>query len=264
VNAIVVVPTYEERANIGALIDAIVNLDEQPAVLVVDDNSPDGTGEVVTEYVERYPGRIFLHRRRGKLGLGTAYIDGFRHALALDNFDYIVQMDADFSHPPGAISSLLKRAASADVVIGSRYCPGGTTSSFGPGRLGLSRVAGWLARRVLGISLMDPTGGFKCFRRTALERVDLEGLRANGFAFQFEMNLLCQKLGLSMAEVAIDFAERRSGKSKMTLGVIWEALSLVWQLRTTSSASVKRRRLEPAGDAGLFDLVEPAAPEIVV
>jgi dolichol-phosphate mannosyltransferase len=197
---------------------------------------------VVTDYTRRLPHRIFLLKRAGKLGLGTAYVDGFRFALGKREFDYVVQMDGDLSHPPSAVPRLLERAATSDVVIGSRYCRGGSTPGWGASRLGLSRIAGWITRIALGIPLADPTGGFKCFTRAVLARIDLGMIRSSGFAFQFEMNYLCTRLGVSMQEVPIDFGARRSGRSKMSSAIVWEALCLVWQL----SSAIRLKRSVPA------------------
>ena len=233
--AIVVIPTYNESGNIVALLSDLMRLSPELSVLVVDDSSPDGTAELVQWFSARFPGRIHLLCRREKLGLGTAYVQGFHHALELGSFAYVLQMDADFSHVPRTLPALLEAAHAADVVIGSRFAPGGSTPGLHRHRELLSRCAGMLISAALGIRLRDPTGGMKCFRRGALERINLGGIRSRGFAFQIEMNWLCDRLGMHTVEVPIRFEPRRTGHSKMSAAIIWEALALVIALRGATS-----------------------------
>lgn len=235
--AIVVIPTYNESANILALLAELMTLTPAVSVLVVDDSSPDGTAELVQWFRPHFPDRIHLLRRSRKLGLGTAYVEGFQHARGLGTFRCVLQMDADFSHPPHMVPLLLEASRNADVVVGSRFAPGGSTPGFERERELLSRAASLLIRTVLGLQLHDPTGGMKCFRRSALERIDLSLIRSRGFAFQVEMNWLCDRLGMSIAEVPIRFEPRRAGCSKMSAAVIYEALMLVGKLRSAAFPS---------------------------
>ncbi len=199
-------------------------------VLVVDDNSPDGTAGLVTEYMSREP-RIHLLQRPGKLGLGSAYRDGFRYALG-NGAEYIFEMDADFSHDPGAIGDFLKHAAEVDVVLGSRYLDGKVTVVNWPlNRLFLSYGANLYTRIVTGLPLFDATGGFKCFRRRALEAIRLERVQSDGYAFQIEMSFKCWKRGFRIREIPIMFVDRHAGSSKMSRRIIWEAAWMVWKLR---------------------------------
>lgn len=233
--AIVVIPTYNEHGNMAALLTELLLLDSRLSVLVVDDNSPDGTAEVVEEYCARHPRRVYLHRRPGKAGLGTAYVEGFEVALAIPSWDRLLQMDADFSHPPETLLQLLAALDGADVVIGSRFAPGGTTPNFSRGRRLLSRGAGRLVCAALGLQLRDPTGGLKCFRRSTLEQIDLSQIRSRGFAFQVEMNWICDRMGMRTVEVPIRFDPRRAGRSKMSIAIIVEALLLTFALRRASA-----------------------------
>jgi len=235
---IVVIPTYNEHANVAALLDELLALDRHLCVLVVDDNSPDGTADLVKAYHDLYPTRVYLLRRPAKLGLGTAYVDGFEHALSIGSWDRLLQMDADFSHPPETIRALLRAIDDADVVVGSRFAPGGSTPHFNRIRKLMSRSASWFVCTALGLHLHDPTGGLKCFRRTSLERIDLSRIRSKGFAFQIEMNWICDRLGMRMVEVPIRFDPRRAGHSKMSIAIVWEALLLTFALRRTRVPSV--------------------------
>jgi dolichol-phosphate mannosyltransferase len=226
----VVVPTYNEAENVGALIPAILAADPRLRVLVVDDGSPDGTGAVVSELAER-DGRVGLLSRSGKLGLGSAYIAGFRRALA-EGAEFVFEMDADFSHDPAYLPRLLAAAeARADLVIGSRYVPGGGTTDWGLARRLISRGGNIYAGLILGLRVADATGGFRCYRRRVLEGIDLGCVRSNGYAFQIEMAFRAQRAGFTVAEVPIVFPDRRVGKSKMSRRIIAEALVNVWRLR---------------------------------
>lgn len=225
----VVVPTYNERENIAMLLPRIL---EQPRfrVLVVDDHSPDGTSAVVAAAAKDDP-RVSLLARSGKLGLGTAYIAGFQQALA-EGADYIFEMDADFSHDPAYLSTLLAAAERGDdMVLGSRYVPGGGTTDWGIMRKFISQGGNVYARLILGLPVRDATGGFRCYRRQVLETIDLDAIRSNGYAFQIEMVYRALQAGFRIGEVPILFPDRRVGKSKMSRRIVLEALINVWRLR---------------------------------
>lgn len=223
-NVTVVIPTYNEAANLAPMAEALLAL-QVPGLrlLVVDDGSPDGTGRLADELAATSPGRIAVLHRRAKRGLGLAYIDGFR--LALDSgADRIVQMDADFSHAPADVPRLLDALADHDVAVGSRYVPGGSTDeTWGRGRRALSRSANAYARTLLRLKTHDATAGFKAWRRSALEAVDLGRIRSNGYLFMVEMTYVCERLGLVIGEMPIHFTERRAGRSKMSLRAKLEA-----------------------------------------
>lgn len=225
----VIVPTYNEAENIGQLIPRIL---EHPRfrVLVVDDGSPDGTGELVAR-IEAAEPRVRLHRRPGKLGLGTAYLAGFRRALE-EGAEFIFEMDADFSHDPRYLPDLLRAAeAGADLALGSRYVPGGGTTDWGLGRRLISRGGNLYAGLILGLPVADATGGFRCYRRRVLETLDLGRVRSNGYAFQIELAYRTLQAGFTIAEVPIVFPDRRVGRSKMSRRIVAEALVNVWRLR---------------------------------
>lgn len=202
--------------------------------LVVDDNSPDGTACLVEELAESYPGRVFLLQRPGKLGLGTAYLAGFRWALAHD-YDLICEMDADFSHDPSRLPCLLDAASNADLALGSRYVAGGGTANWSRLRRLISRGGSFYARTVLGVPYHDLTGGFKCFRRRVLESLDLDSVHSTGYAFQIELTYRVHRAGFRVVEVPITFEERRAGKSKMSFRIMLEALVRVAQLRLSGT-----------------------------
>lgn len=225
----VVVPTYDERENIGPLVERILQL-PRFRVLVVDDSSPDGTAEIVAALASDEP-RVDLLSRSGKLGLGTAYVAGFRRALA-DGAQYIFEMDADFSHDPAYLPALLAAAESRyDLVLGSRYVRGGGTTDWGLARQLISRGGNFYARLILGLPVMDATGGFRCYRRRVLEAIDLDAIQSNGYSFQIEMVYRSVRAGFSVGEVPITFPDRRVGRSKMSRRIVLEALLTVWKLR---------------------------------
>jgi dolichol-phosphate mannosyltransferase len=232
VNDLIIIPTYNEKENLGPLLEAIYEIRPDIHVLVVDDNSPDGTGQLVAEWADspQYEGRLFLLRRAGKLGLGTAYIAGFRWALAR-SYRRILEMDADFSHNPRYLSDLLAAAEDADLVLGSRYVPGGGVKNWGFWRRFLSRGGSLYARVLLGLPYQDLTGGFKCFRREVLETLDLGAVRSNGYSFQIELTYRAHCKGFKIKEVPIVFEDREVGKSKMSKHIFWEAVLMVWKLR---------------------------------
>ena len=230
---LVIIPTFNERENIGEMIARLLDLPCGLEVLVVDDGSPDGTAELVQAWMEREP-RVHLLQRPGKLGLGSAYRDGFRYALE-HGAEFIFEMDADFSHDPAAIPRFLEAAKEADLVLGSRYLDGKVAVVNWPlDRLILSYTANVYSRVVTGLPVHDATGGFKCFRRRALEAVRLDRVASDGYAFQIEMSFKCWKKGLRIREIPIVFTDRRAGVSKMNRRIIWEAAGLVWRLRLMS------------------------------
>jgi dolichol-phosphate mannosyltransferase len=228
--ALVIVPTYNERENIARLIETVLAQDPRLEVLVVDDGSPDGTGEIVdgimaTNY------RVHIKRRPSKLGLGTAYIAGFQWALER-KYDFIFEMDADFSHDPSHLRDFLRAIAASDLVLGSRYRNGKVTVVNWPiARLMLSYFANVYARAVTGLPVWDATGGFKCFRRAVLEAIDLSKVRSNGYAFQIEMSFRAWMRGFRIVEIPIVFVDRTEGQSKMSKHIIVEAVWMVWRLR---------------------------------
>jgi len=226
---LVIIPTYDESENIGVLLDQLLALPYGLEVLVVDDNSPDGTGDVVAARQQQNP-RVHLLRRAGKLGLGSAYVAGFRYALA-HGAQYIFEMDADFSHDPVSIGDFLQAAEQADLVLGSRYLHGVTVVNWPLSRLILSHSANVYTRVVTGLPVRDATGGFKCFRRCALESVDLDGVRSDGYSFQIEMSYKVWRKGFRIVEIPITFVDRRAGVSKMNRRIVWEAAWMVWRLR---------------------------------
>jgi dolichol-phosphate mannosyltransferase len=231
----VVVPTYNERENIGALIERILEL-PRFRVLVVDDNSPDGTATIVAE-IARHEPRIGLLSRPGKLGLGTAYIAGFRRALA-EGANYIYEMDADFSHDPRYLPDLLVATETRyDLTLGSRYVPGGGTIDWGMIRKIISRGGNMYARAILGLPVMDATGGFRCYRRRVLETLDLKAIHSNGYSFQIEMAYRTLQAGFTIGETPIIFPDRRIGHSKMSRRIVLEALLTVWRLRLGRSTA---------------------------
>jgi dolichol-phosphate mannosyltransferase len=232
VEVAVVIPTYNERDNIARLIPEILSQDERISVLVVDDNSPDGTGDVVQAMAERDP-RIHLHRRGGKLGLGSAYRDGFALALAA-GAQYVIEMDADFSHDPKSIPAMLEKAAVFDLVIGSRYMNGVSVVNWPIRRLLLSYSASVYTRVITGLRVSDCTSGFKCFRREVLETINLAKMRSDGYSFQIEMNFLCMEKGFRIGEVPIIFIDRHAGTSKMSKKIVREAVVMVWKLKAGS------------------------------
>ena len=230
VKALVITPTYNERANVPTLIDRVLEQDSRIEMLFVDDNSPDGTGDLIDGIAKENP-RIHLLRRPGKMGLGTAYRDGFRWALARD-YELIFEMDADFSHDPDHLPEFLAAAEQADFVLGSRYLNGKVTVVNWPmSRLMLSYGANIYARIVTGLRLWDATGGFKCFHRRVLESINLDDVRSNGYAFQIEMSFRATKKGFKPIEIPIVFADRTEGESKMSGHIVREAIFMVWRLR---------------------------------
>jgi dolichol-phosphate mannosyltransferase len=228
--ALVIVPTYNERFNIARLIPAILAQDPSLEILVVDDGSPDGTGAIV-DGIAANNARVHVIHRAEKLGLGTAYIAGFRWALER-KYDLVFEMDADFSHNPERLPEFLAAIKESDVVLGSRYQDGHVNVVNWPmSRLFLSYGANIYARAVTGLPIFDTTGGFKCFRRNVLESIDLNSVKSNGYAFQIEMSYRVWKRGFSLVEIPIIFVDRAEGVSKMSKKIVREAIWMVWRLR---------------------------------
>jgi dolichol-phosphate mannosyltransferase len=227
---LVIIPTYNERDNVARLIDQVLARDDRLDVLVVDDGSPDGTGAIVDGIKATNPRVEVIHRPR-KLGLGTAYIEGFKWALARQ-YAFVFEMDADFSHDPAHLPQFLEALGGADLVLGSRYRNGRVTVVNWPmARLLLSYAANVYARVVTGLQLFDSTGGFKCFRREVLEAVELDAVKSSGYAFQIEMNFRAWKKGFRIVEIPIVFVDRTEGESKMSKKIVREAVWMVWRLR---------------------------------
>jgi dolichol-phosphate mannosyltransferase len=228
--ALVIIPTYNERENISRLIVTVLEQDDRLEVLVVDDGSPDGTGEIV-EALAKNDKRVHCLHRAKKLGLGTAYLAGFKWSLERD-YDYTFEMDADFSHDPAHLPQFLKAIESADLVLGSRYRDGKVTVVNWPiSRLLLSYFANIYARWVTGMQLFDATGGFKCYRKSVLKAIDLADVRSNGYAFQIEMSFRAWKRNFRIVEIPIVFVDRTEGTSKMSKAIVREAVWMVWRLR---------------------------------
>ncbi len=227
---LVVIPTYNERENLVELLDRIF---AQPVddlgVLIVDDASPDGTGALAEEIKARDP-RVEVLHRAGKLGLGSAYVAGFRYALERD-YEFVFEMDADFSHNPDSLPEFLREIEGADLVVGSRYLNGVTVVNWPLLRLVLSYGANLYTRIITGLPLKDATGGFKCFRRRVLQALDLSRVRSDGYGFQIEINFKAWRKGFRIREIPILFVDRRAGVSKMSRRIVWEAAWMVWRLR---------------------------------
>lgn len=231
-DALVIIPTYNEADNIGQVLDLVLTQPTPISVLVVDDNSTDGTAEVVQATIDEAPDRINLIERRGKLGLGSAYLRGFRYALDRD-FTYICEMDADLSHDPDDLPRLIEavRSGEADLAIGSRYVEGVRVINWPLTRLILSYGAGVYTRAITRLPVRDVTAGFKCFHRRVLETIDLDRVNSNGYAFQVEMHYRTWRAGFTLKEVPIIFTERTEGQSKMSGAIVREAALKVWELR---------------------------------
>jgi dolichol-phosphate mannosyltransferase len=230
VRSIIIIPTFNERENLATLVAQIFAQDNTLDILIIDDNSPDGSGDLADQLADADPRMKVMHRT-AKLGLGTAYVAGFQYALA-HGYERVVEMDADFSHRPEDLPALLAATQTADVVIGSRNIPGGRVVNWSPLRQVISKGGSIFARLVLRLPMHDCTSGFKVFRRRALERLDLAALRSNGYAFQVEVNYACARGGLRVAEVPILFPNRTVGSSKMSSRIVLEAAWLVIRLRT--------------------------------
>lgn len=229
---LVVIPTYNESENIPRLIPLILEQTGGVEVLIVDDGSPDGTGDIVRSMGKSDP-RVHLLERTGKMGLGTAYVAGFRYALA-GNYDYVFEMDADFSHNPKEIPAFLAKAHDVDLVVGSRYTNGVRVLNWPMQRLLLSWTANIWTRFMTGLPLNDATGGFKCYRIAVLKGIDLDSIRSNGYAFQIEMSYKAWRKGFRLGEIPIVFLDRNAGTSKMSKHIVYEAFFMLWKLRLRS------------------------------
>jgi dolichol-phosphate mannosyltransferase len=234
VESLVIIPTYNERENLQRLVPIILDLPARFDILVIDDASPDGTGEMAETLVRESGGRVQVQHRPAKLGLGSAYIAGFRHASS-QPYDLIFQMDADFQHDPNDLVRFVAAAHKADVVIGSRYVPGGSTIEWSPWRRAISQGGAIYTRTLLSLPYRDVTTGYRCYHRQVLEGLDLDHITTTGFGFQVEMLYRCHQMGASIVELPIVFQRRRVGQSKMNSDIFVEALALVWRLRRDSN-----------------------------
>lgn len=235
-HSVVIIPTYNERENIHSIIDAVLGQPIRADVLVIDDGSPDGTADLVRLKMEEYPGRVHMVERKGKLGLGTAYIAGFKWALERSRYEYIFEMDADFSHDPASLPALYAAVTDggADVAIGSRYVTGVNVVNWPMGRVIMSYYASVYVRKVTGMKVHDTTAGFVCYRRNVLETLELDKIRFKGYAFQIEMKFTAMMCGFKIVEVPIVFVNRVLGTSKMSGGIFGEAFFGVLRLKWSS------------------------------
>ena len=243
-DTLVVIPTYNEIENAEAISRAVLGACPEAELLFVDDNSPDGTGQLADRLAAENPRIHVLHRER-KQGLGRAYLAGFRWALERPDYRFILEMDADFSHDPKAVPQLRAAARDADLVLGSRYVGGLRVINWPLNRLILSTSAALYVRLITGMPFSDPTGGFKCFRREVLAAIDLDGIHSNGYSFQIEMTHTAWHLGFKIVESPIVFEERREGQSKMSGGIINEALFMVWKLLARCGFRRRPRAVHP-------------------
>ncbi|MBK7433727.1 MAG: polyprenol monophosphomannose synthase [Chitinophagaceae bacterium] len=240
---LVIIPTYNEKENIVSIIDAVFDVCPEYHLLIIDDNSPDGTANLVKSQFARYPGKLFLEQRMGKMGLGTAYIHGFKWAIER-GYQFIFEMDADFSHNPKDLVRLYEACKNgAGVAVGSRYTRGGAVENWPANRILLSKGASLYTRLITWMPVMDPTAGFVCYRREALEAMNLDGINFVGYAFQIEMKFAAWKLGFKIKEVPITFVDRKLGNSKMNKGIIKEGVLGVLKLRWQSLFKNYRKKL---------------------
>lgn len=231
VKALIIIPTYNEKENVGKMIDAILNLESQFHVLFVDDNSPDGTADIITSKIDLSESRVHLEQRKGKLGLGTAYIHGFKWAIK-NNYDYVFEMDCDFSHDPKDLKRLYHELQNdSDLVIGSRYCSGGRIKNWPFKRVLMSYFASVYVRLILFISIKDTTAGFKGYRIDVLKKIKLDQIKFKGYAFQICMKYAAIKHRFRIKEIPITFVDRVEGVSKMSTGIFKEAFFGVWKMR---------------------------------
>ena len=229
---LVIIPTYNERENIETIVPLVLEKDPSIHVLIVDDGSPDGTGQIA-DSMAKESDRIFVTHRQNKSGLGTAYVTGFKFAIQ-KKYDYIFEMDADFSHDPKCIPEFLNAIKEADLVIGSRYISGVNVINWPMSRLLLSYYANVYSRIITGLPVRDATGGFKCFRREVLEAIELNKVKSNGYSFQIEMSFRAWRKNFRIKEIPIVFEDRRQGESKMSKKIVREAIWMVWRLRLMS------------------------------
>lgn len=250
VEKIVIIPTYNEKDNIEKILSAVYNLQQDFHVLVVDDGSPDGTADIVRGLQARLNGTVFLEERKGKLGLGTAYIHGFKWAIA-KGYAYIFEMDADFSHNPADLPRLYHacKQEHADLAVGSRYVNGGGVSNWPWDRIALSKGGSMYTRLITWMPIADPTAGFMCYKREVLETINLDEIRFVGYAFQIEMKFAAWKLGFRLKEVPIQFEDRKFGESKMSKGIIKEGVLGVLKLRWHSLFTNYRKRVKTTSES---------------
>jgi dolichol-phosphate mannosyltransferase len=247
---LVIIPTYNERENIGPIIQAIHDLEQDFHILVIDDGSPDGTADIVRSLQAKYPDSVYLEERKGKLGLGTAYIHGFKWGIKR-GYEYIFEMDADFSHSPADLPRLYDacKKGGADVAIGSRYIKGGGVQNWPRNRILLSKGGSLYTRLILWMPVEDQTAGFMCYKREVLETINLDEIHFVGYAFQIEMKFAAWKLGFRLKEVPIQFEDRKYGESKMSKGIVKEGILGVLKLRWYSMFTNYRRRVKSKLDA---------------
>lgn len=238
---IVIIPTYNEKENIENIIRAVFSLDGDYHILVIEDGSPDGTAAIVKKLQEEFPQRLFMIERTGKLGLGTAYLTGFKWSIERE-YDFIFEMDADFSHNPQDLPRLYEACANggADLAIGSRYCNGISVINWPIGRVIMSYYASVYVRTILGMKVFDTTAGFKCYRRKVLETIDLDKIKMKGYGFQIEMKYTTFRLGFNITEVPIIFVDRKEGTSKMSSGIFGEAF---WGVMLLKMRKIKPRKI---------------------
>lgn len=248
---LVIIPTYNEKENVKNILEAVFELEGNFHALIVDDGSPDGTAEIVQNLQLTYPGRLYLEERRGKLGLGTAYIHGFKWALAR-GYEFIFEMDADFSHNPNDLLRLYNACKNdgADVAVGSRYVKGGGFINWPANRILLSKGGSWYTRLITWLPVKDPTAGFVCYKAEVLEAIDFDNITFVGYAFQIEMKFASWKLGFKIKEVPIIFQDRTEGKSKMSKGIVKEGILGVLNLRWQSLFKNYRRKVRTKTAAG--------------
>lgn len=240
---IVIIPTYNEKENIESIIAAVISLRQQYHILIIDDNSPDGTGNIVKSLFAKYPGQLFLEERMGKQGLGTAYIHGFKWAINR-GYRYIFEMDADFSHNPSDLERLYEACKNgAGMAVGSRYVKGGAVENWPANRIALSKGASFYTRMITWMPVKDPTAGFVCYTREVLESINLDAISFVGYAFQIEMKFAAWKLGFVIKEVPITFKDRKLGASKMNKGIIKEGVLGVLKLRWQSLFKNYRKKV---------------------
>lgn len=250
---LVIIPTYNEKENIQSILTAIYNLDQNFHVLVIDDSSPDGTADIVRELQPGFNGTVFLEERKGKQGLGTAYIHGFKWAID-KGYDFVFEMDADFSHNPSDLPHLYDacKIKGADVAVGSRYVKGGGVKNWPSDRIALSKGASVYTRLILWMPIEDPTAGFVCYKREVLETINLDEIHFVGYAFQIEMKFAAWKLGFRIIEVPIQFEDRKYGDSKMSKGIVKEGILGVLELRWFSLFTNYRRRVKSKLDTSVI------------
>ena len=246
---LLIIPTYNEKENVASIIETVFSLQQNFHILIIDDNSPDGTALIVKNLFSRYEGKLFLEKREGKLGLGTAYILGFRWALAR-GYKYIFEMDCDFSHNPDDLDKLYKacKSGGGDVAIGSRYVKGGQVKNWPAVRVNLSKGASIYTRLITFMPVKDPTAGFVCYTREVLEAINLDEISFVGYAFQIEMKFAAWKLGFTVKEVPITFIDRKFGVSKMNKGIIKEGIFGVLKLKWMSMFKNYRSRVKNISD----------------